>query len=317
MTDPEPNGVDDADRRSGWRRVRGYTATFAVIELGGLVFSLFVGRSEWFYRDEWDFVAARQAGDVRDLFRPHNEHWTTAPILVYRALFGLFGLRVYLPYRLVVLLLHLVAAALLLVVMRRAGVRPWIATAAASLFVFFGAGWQNIIQPFQICFTGALALGLTQLLLADHDGGISRRDALGLFAGLLGLMTSGVAVTMVVVVGFAVLLRRGWRPALFHTAPLAACFLIWLRVIGGNSYTNDQPSVRDMYRFVSIGLRATYSAIGRLPMSGLVLAIVLIVGLALALRQRSQSGELRQLAAPVALLMGSVASSRSRRPVAS
>src|SRR4051812_7260787 len=83
VTDPEPNGVDDADRRSGWRRVRGYTATFAVIELGGLVLSLIVGRSEWFYRDEWDFVAGRQAGDVRDLFRPHNEHWTTAPILVY------------------------------------------------------------------------------------------------------------------------------------------------------------------------------------------------------------------------------------------
>src|SRR3954469_13319263 len=124
------------------------------VEISALVLWLMLGRAQWFYRDEWDFVAARKAGDLGDLFRPHNEHWTTAPILLYRALYGLFGLRVYLPYRLPVLLLHLTAAALLLVVTRRAGVSPWIATAAASLFALFGAGWQNIVQPFQICFTG-------------------------------------------------------------------------------------------------------------------------------------------------------------------
>ena len=81
-------------------------------------------------------------------------------------------------------MVHLVAAALLLAVMRRARVRPWIATAAASSFVLFGAGWENIVVPFQICFTGALAFGLAQLLLADHDGSIDRRDRLGLLAGL-------------------------------------------------------------------------------------------------------------------------------------
>jgi len=306
LTDPGPIAVDDAEHGSRWFRVRAYLAMFAVVELGAFVLCVRLGRPAWFNRDEWDFVAGRRAGSLRDLFRPHNEHWTTLPILVYRALFGLFALRTYLPYRLVVLSLHLAAAALLFVVMRRAGVRPWIATAAASLFVFFGAGWQNILQPFQMCFTGALALGLAHLLLADHDGGIDRRDALGLCAGLAALMTSGVGVTMVVVVGFAVLLRRGWRPALLHTAPLAVCFLVWLWAIGGDSYQNEHPSAADVYRFVSIGLRAAYSAMGRLPASGLALAIVLIAGTALALRQRVRSRELRGLAAPVALLTGSV-----------
>jgi hypothetical protein len=305
LTDPEPNGVD-AEQGSRWRYMTIHTAPFAVVELAGFVLCVILGRSAWFNRDEWDFVAGRRAGDLRDLFRPHNEHWTTVPILVYRALFGVFGLRTYLPYRLVVLLLHLVAAALLFVVMRRAGVLPMIATAAAALLVFFGAGWQNILEPFQMCFTGAFVFGLAHLLLADHDGGINRRDALGLLAGLAALMTSGVGVSMVVAVGFAVLLRRGWRPALFHTVPLAACFLVWLRAIGGDSYRNDRPSLREVFRFVSIGQRATYSAMGRLPASGLVLAIVLVIGLAVALRQRRRSGELRQLAAPVALLMGSV-----------
>ena len=61
-----------------------------------------------------------------------------------------------------------------------------------------------------------------------------------------------------------------------------------------------------MIRFVATGLRATYSAIGQLPGTGIVVAGVLIVGLAIALRHRSRSGQLRQLAAPVALLAGSV-----------
>lgn len=279
---------------------------FAAVEVGALVLWMVLGRTQWFYHDEWDFLAARKAGDLGDLFRPHNEHWTTLPILAYRALYALFGLRTYFPYRLLVVLVHLLAAALLLVVMRHAQVRPWIATAAASLFALFGAGWQNIVQPFQICFTGALVLGLVDLLLADHDGPIDRRDWLGLLAGIAGLMTSAIAVPMTLIVGLTVLLRRGWRPALFHTAPLAACYIAWLLAIGKNGYAARHWSVSDVTRFVASGQRATYSAIGQLPGTGVVIAGVLIVGLAIAFRARSRSGQLRQLQAPLALLIGSV-----------
>ena len=54
--------------------------------------------------------------------------------------------------------------------MRRAGVRPWLATLLAGVFVFFGSGAENILIAFQITFVGSLVFGLTQLLLADHDG---------------------------------------------------------------------------------------------------------------------------------------------------
>jgi hypothetical protein len=62
------------------------------------------------------------------LFRPHNEHWVTLPVLWYRVLWQLFGLRTYDPYQLTTVILHVVAAALLRELMRRAGVGPWIAT---------------------------------------------------------------------------------------------------------------------------------------------------------------------------------------------
>ena len=66
----------------------------------------------------------------------------------------MFGIRSYVPYQLLVILLHLAAAVLLRVVMRRAGVRPWIATLTAGVFVFFGAGAENILIAFQITFVG-------------------------------------------------------------------------------------------------------------------------------------------------------------------
>ena len=115
-----------------------------------------------------------RSGSVDDLFRPHFQHWTTLPILPYRLLWTVVGIRSYVPYQALIVVLHLAAAALLLVVMRRAGVRPWIATVAAGAFVFFGSGAENILVAFQITFVGSLVFGLAQLLLADHDGPLDR-----------------------------------------------------------------------------------------------------------------------------------------------
>ena len=81
------------------RRLLPSTATFAVVEAGALVLWMVLGRSQWFLLDEWDFLAARKAGDLGDLFRPHNEHWITVPILLVPRLYWPFGLRTYFPYR--------------------------------------------------------------------------------------------------------------------------------------------------------------------------------------------------------------------------
>ena len=54
------------------------------------------------------------------------------------------------------------------------------------MFVLFGAGAQDILWAFQITFTGALVFGLVQLLLADHDGPVDRRDWLGSVPGCSG-----------------------------------------------------------------------------------------------------------------------------------
>jgi hypothetical protein len=281
---------------------------------GVLVYAFFfwmnAGRKEWFYLDEWDFLAGRKVTSVNDLFRPHNEHWTTIPILVYRTLYKMFGLRSYYPYRVTIVVLYLIAAALLFVVIRRAGVNDWIAAAAGSAFALYGVGWENAIRPFQMAFTGALVFGLVFLLLTDHDGGLNRRDYVGLGAGLMALMMSGVGVVMVAIVGLSVLLRRGWRLAILLVAPLAAIYTLWFAVTGRTGKvrfaSKDALTVGAAFAFLRQGFQTTFRSIPHNPVLGVLLAIALAVGIPLAWRARRESAQLGQLAAPMSLLAGSV-----------
>ena len=282
---------------------------FAAAELAALPLLLVWGRHGWFTQDDWDFLSARTIGSAHDLFRPHFQHWTTLPILPYRLLWTMVGIRSYTPYQALIVVMHLIAAALVLVVMRRAGVRPWLATIVAVLFVYFGAGAENILVAFQITFVGALVFGLAQLLLADHDGPIGRRDWFGLLAGWAGLMCSGVAITMTVVVGVAILLRRGprgWRVALFHTAPLAGAYLVWLSLApkGQNTRSYRSHSVTQISRFVWSGTEGAFARLGQVPGVGIALALILIGGLAVLFQSRGRRVPLDCLAVPVALLAG-------------
>jgi hypothetical protein len=295
-------------------RARAAVLVFAVAVFVALVVFLAIGRYRWFTHDEWDYLAGRDGGDIENLLIPHNEHWSTLPILTFRILFRVVGLQSYLPYRAVLVLLHLVAATLLRVVMRRAGVGPWIATASALLLVFFGTGSEIIVYAVNVGFVGALVLGLTQLLLADHDGPIGRRDWLGLLAGFASLLCSSVALTTVGVVGLATLVRRGWRAAALQTVPLALVYAVWFRAFEdertaqGVGYTHtDVSSPQEVRRFVTTGVRAAFDGMGQVYGVGWALGILLVVGLVLAWRSYDWAERRRRLATPIALLVGGFA----------
>jgi len=275
---------------------------FAVVALGAFAFYISLGRRQWFFADEWEFLSSRSIGGG-DLLRAHYGHWVAVPIVAYRFLWQVVGLRSYVPYVGLSIALHLVAAGLLWVVMRRAHVRPWTATIVASVFVLFGAGAQDILWAFQITFTGALVFGLAHLLLADHDGPTDSRDWLGLGAGLLGLMCSGVAVTMVIVVGIATLLRRGWRAAALNTVPLGVIYAAWwLRYSHGTSPLRG--STREIFDWVVSGAGGVFGELGSVRGTGWLLAALLIGGGVLVAR-RSGIGDVRKdLVLPVALLIG-------------
>jgi hypothetical protein len=291
---PSERRVDLSARAAIW--------AFAAVEAGAFVFYLVLARREWFFQDEWAFLAGRGMS-VHDLLQAHAGHWVAVPIVVYRLLWWAFGLRSYLPYAGMAIGLHLVAAALLRIVMRRSGAGPWTATICASVFVLFGTGAQNILWAFQITFTGALVFGLVQLLLADHAGPVDRRDWLGLTAGLLALMCSGVAITMVIVVGFATLVRRGWQIAVLHTVPLGIVFGAWWLRYGREQKTVAAPWSR-VIAWGRSGATGLLNALSQTRGVGWLLLAALIAGLAVAVRDSGLRG-LRERGAPtLGLLIG-------------
>lgn len=280
---------------------------FVLLEVFALPILLYLGRGRWFRYDEWDYLSTRSATSLHDLFAPHSVHWSTLPILTYRALWAVFGLHSYVPYQAVSILAHLAVAALVRAVMRRAGVRPWTATGVVALLVLFGAGEENVLWAFQIAFTGALAFGLLQLILADHDGPLDRRDTMGLLAGFAGLLCSGLAVTMVVVVGIAVLARRGWRIAAFHTAPLAVAYALWFLAIGHDGFGTEAQggtSPGTVVSFVRAAVAAAFGRMAQVPGLGWALGALVVVGCFLAWHNRSTNELRRVAAAPVALFVG-------------
>jgi hypothetical protein len=302
--DSAPGEADSARRSIS--RGRAAFGVFAGIEVVALPLLFWWGRGGWFTFDDWDLLAQRTAGRAHDLFLPHGDHWSTLPILLYRALWWLVGIRSYVPYQVLVIALHLATAALLRVVMRRAGCTPWTATLFAGVFVFFGVAADTILVAFFMTFLGSFVFGLVHLLLADHDGPVDRRDVLGLLAGLIGMLFSGVAVTMVVVVGLSTLVRRGWRIALLHTVPLGAVYLIWLGAIGteGTRLPLARPSLGEIARFVAVGVRASFGGLGQIPGVGLALAATLVAGLLVG---RASGWLTRDTAAePLALLAGAL-----------
>jgi hypothetical protein len=289
---------------SGSRRA---LALFVVLETIALPLMMSWGHRLWFEVDDWDFLAARKVGDFGDLMRPHHGHWTTLPIIAYRLLWELVGLRSYTPYLALVVVAHLAVAALLRAVMRRSGVGPWLSTLGVAVFIFFGSGAENVLVAFQVTFVGSIAFGLGQLLLADHDGSLDPRDWLALLCGFAALLCSGIGLTMILIVGLATLIRRGWRVAVFHTAPLGMIFLTWLWLAPkGQTAAWKAGSIRVVLRFVAVGLETAFARLGELPGVGILLGLLSIVGFAMTYRSDGRKIFSGPAAAPFALLVGAI-----------
>ena len=242
--------------------LRGFTTAHYLTLVAAFLLLLYIDRRQWFFFDEWEFLATRGlGGQSLRLFFPHNEHWSTIPILIFHALYAVVGLRTYIPYIVVLLLLHLGTGYLLWRAMLRSGGDGWMATALAAVFLLLGAGYENLIWAFQITFITSTLCGVGMLVLADH--GKERfgvRDAAVWVVAIVGLMSSGVGITMVAVAGVVALLRRGWRAALVTLSVPAAVYIVWLAAIGHNGFyatTVTKGTILLIPDFVWKGLTAT------------------------------------------------------------
>lgn len=259
------------------QRSRLALALHVVALVGGFLVLLYCNRDQWFFGDEWDFLGHRGVvGAERSLWSPHNEHWSTVPILIYRALYARYGLLSYMPYVVVLLVLHVAVAHLLWRLMARAGVDIPVATALSAVFVLLGAGYENLLWAFQIGFIGSVAFGLATLLLVNHGGAWGRRDVAGWFVSLAGLMFSGVTVTMVAAAGLTVLMRRGLRQAVATVALPGAIYLVWFFLIGDKNIGAHERRIDDVFKypqFIWSGLRSAVEQTVGFPGAGTIIVL--------------------------------------------
>lgn len=264
-------------------------------------FMFHVGRDQWFFLDDWEFLVHRELSDPRSLLREHNGHWVTVPAVAYRVLFRGWGISAYWPYQALAVAGHYGVVVAVWKVMRRLKVRASIATGVVLPLLVFGSGSANIVSAFQVTMTAPLALGLAALLLADHDGPFGRRDLAAMACGLVGLMCSGVAVPLVGAVGTGALFRRGWRVAALHVLPLGLLYAAWHAAA-------DVPSVAvgDVAVVVEFATRivvGSFEALGQFPPVALLIATLTVVGIAVVVGPARTSLRRNHVALGSALLV--------------
>lgn len=252
-------------------------AVFAVLAIAAIPVALVAGSDQWFFLDEWSMLADRELGSIDDLLRSHNGHWSTMLVVVYRSLFGVVGVTTYLPYQVLIVGTHVATVVMIRVLMRRAGVSGWVATAVAAALLLLGSGGANIVFGFQISLVSSMLLGSTQLLLSLHSGSIGRRDVAAVVIALVGLTTSGVMVAMIVGVGVATFAYRGVRPALLQIVPPAFVYVAWYLMFADDG-SATAGSIGETLRFFAEMNAGVFAGIGQFAPGALVLALVAVLG---------------------------------------
>ncbi|GAA5152971.1 hypothetical protein GCM10023340_34210 [Nocardioides marinquilinus] len=220
--------------RSSWRRRPAWPEV--VLGVGVLVqgvIALVVGSRGWFSGDVIHYFTERGGlpGGTEGLNEPHAGHWQPVLIAVYRVMFELFGLRTYLPYLALTVLVHLAVVVLLYAILVRLGLNRWTALVAALLVLTYGSGSEAFLVEAPVALTAALALGLVTLHVLIGGDFSARSVLVGNLVLLVAVMLSIGGVVAAVWVGcFA--LARGWRTMLATVALPAVSFVTWYLLAG-------------------------------------------------------------------------------------
>lgn len=247
----------------------------ALLLFGGLVL-VYAGRHLTFFYDEWTFVLTRRGSNLGAYLDPHNGHFVLVPVVIYKLLFAILGLRHYTPYQIITVLLHLLSCGLLYALVRpRVG--PWLALVPTALLLFMGSAWQILLWPFQMGYLASVAGGLAALVALERSR--VRRDILAAVSLTIAVASSGVGIPFVAASVVVLLVRRApWRRFWVVTAPLVV-FAIWY--VGwstGESTTSD--AVLSAPQYIASAAAGATAGIAGLDLSW---GPSLLVGLAISL----------------------------------
>jgi hypothetical protein len=248
-------------RATAQRLERGPAAVLAALCAVAVAVCVHAGRGLTFFFDEWNFILERRGISFETFLEPHGgDHPAVVPVAIYKVMLQVFGLGSYVPYRLLVIAVH-VTCALLLYFYARRHVGRWLALAPAALLLFLGSAWQDILWPFQIGFLGSLAAGVGILLVLDGE---RSRDWLACLLLVVSLTSSSLGLIFFVVAAIEIAVdpdrrRRAW----IVLAPLAILAIVSLG-FGGDGPERQLASPGTAVRYALDMAAAAAGALGGL-----------------------------------------------------
>jgi hypothetical protein len=222
---------------------------------------LHYGSGLTFFQDSWEFLMRRRDPSAATLLDPHNEHIVLLPVLITQASLRLFGMESMTPELVLLVALELAVAGLLFVyASRRLG--SWPALFAATLLLFLGPAWQDLLWPFQIGFVGGSLFGLAALLALENEDERWDLAACGFLAVSIAFSSLGIAFAVAAAVHVLLHRReRGLRRAYVFALPLLL-YLGWYAGWGREAENNfSAHNVLVSPRYVWEGLVASLDSV--------------------------------------------------------
>jgi hypothetical protein len=217
-----------------------------VIGAGALIYW---GRGQVMSGDDLFYAQRLSENPLGHAILHSNLYLIALPMVLYKAMFEVFGIGSYVPYRLAAIILSLLCTALFYAIARRR-IGSLLALAPTILLLFFGSGWEELITGMRIPSLFAIASGLGAILALERED--ARGDALA--AALLCVSVTshptglGFLAAAVVIVAFRPSPRR-WRSSWVVVIP-AALFGAFLAFYQHTVDTVPQPHASDVLAFV-------------------------------------------------------------------
>jgi hypothetical protein len=165
--------------------------------------SLWTTRGQTFFSDEWHRLTFYNSDSLETLLRGYNGYLVVGHVLLYKALFGLFGADSYLPFRIVEALL-LATCGLLFYALARSRAGPWPCLLATLPLLFLGSAYEVTATPYGTVVLLPVALGLAALVCLERFRG--NGDPLACLLLLAAVASQSIGLAFVV--GAAVVLAQ-------------------------------------------------------------------------------------------------------------
>lgn len=269
MTGTDRDSV--ADVRAGPTPVAAWVGVGMILIIAAGL-TIYAGRGVTFQIDEWQWIQSRTSPGAASLLEPFHHHWMTVPIAIHQVLYRIVGLDSHLPYRLVLLAAHLVAAFVLFLYLKTR-VREWIALAATAIFALYGYAAAITVWPISLGWAIAMACVISALLLVDRTR--SRADFGATVLLLVAVASTTVAVPFVIGLAVETTMRREWRRVWVSLVPLAAYGLWYLAYEGQGSDTGG--TVGQTLRFGQELLAQTVGSLLGIQARGSAADVALVV----------------------------------------